>query len=564
MKHPAITFTLIAVAAIHTALPADAHDFESEGLFYNITSENTCEVARPADETSPYGGDIIIPSVVNNGGTSLTVTAIAPLAFANADELKSISVPATITKIGNDAFANSTRIKTLDIESLSAWCVTEFANAAANPMHIRQYSTSYECKLRINGVEATDISIPDDVEAISPHAFTGCRTYGRLILTDNLKEIGAEAFAWGGFKTLEIGKGLETIGKGAFMECAITDVCIENLSHWCRIKFLKDPNLLVPATSNPLYKPDAHSVYSPRNLLVDGQLLTDLVIPDDVTVVEGSFCGYAALKSVSIPDHVISLAPGICQSCENLVSATLGEGLTEIPDAAFSSAENLTELSIGSHVAIIGKSAFSMCYALPEVKFPANLRQIKDQAFVHCRSITGLDFPDGITLIDQGAFGFCSSLEYINLPESVEKIGFAAFYPNSVVRNVRSYSPAPPSLATVQPPFSADTYKSATLSVPAGAGNAYRDAPGWKNFANIEESLPAGMPNSATAIDSPAPAVCITGQTITFANLPDNASYNIHDLTGRLVASGSSKSVTLPVRGIFIIDIAGNIIKIAL
>ena len=563
MKRYILSLPAMAAACIFVAMPMSAHDFESGGLFFNITSESTCEVTHPADDATSYSGDITIPASVANGDATLAVTAIGQQAFANAQELKSISIPASVTRIGKDAFANDTRLKTLNIENLSAWCTTEFENMASNPMHIRQYSTSYDCALHINGTQVTDITIPDDVEAISPYAFVGCRPYGRLTFGNNLKTIGTAAFSWGGFKTLEIGTGLQTVGIGAFSECGLTDVCVSSLSHWCRIKFLKDPNVLVAATSNPINKPDAHPTYSPRNLIIDGERLTNLVIPDDVTEVDGTFCGYAALESVVVPDHVTSLTPGIFQGCENLVSASLGEGLSEIPAAAFSSDENLTQLHIGSNVATIGQQAFSMCYALPQVAFPKKLHTIKDQAFVHCRSITGLDFPEGLAVIEQGAFGFCSALEYINLPESVETIGFAAFYPNSVVRNVRSYSPNPPALASIQAPFSPDTYKLATLSVPEGAKTAYSAAPGWKNFTNIEENLPAAITEFETTAEETV-SVRIKGLTATFINLPDNATYRIHDLAGRHIISGCTATVTLPAPGIYIISVAGSTIKIAL
>ena len=97
-----ITKNLLATVALCTALSAEAYDFEAGGIYYNITSETdkTVEVT-----SGSYAGDIKIPSTVNNGGKTYTVTSIGDDAFYWCNILTSITIPDGVTSIGNNAFS---------------------------------------------------------------------------------------------------------------------------------------------------------------------------------------------------------------------------------------------------------------------------------------------------------------------------------------------------------------------------------------------------------------------------------------------------------------------------
>ena len=83
--------TKLLLATITTLLcsfTASAHDFEVDGIYYNITSETdlTVEVTYRGgyyDEYSnEYSGAITIPSVVTYNGKTYSVTEIEFAAFA--------------------------------------------------------------------------------------------------------------------------------------------------------------------------------------------------------------------------------------------------------------------------------------------------------------------------------------------------------------------------------------------------------------------------------------------------------------------------------------------------
>ena len=72
----------------------DFYDFEVEGIYYRITSEDDMTVAVTFRDFrgSGYSGSVIIPSEVTFEGENYQVTSINPGAF-DRSEITSISIP---------------------------------------------------------------------------------------------------------------------------------------------------------------------------------------------------------------------------------------------------------------------------------------------------------------------------------------------------------------------------------------------------------------------------------------------------------------------------------------
>ena len=101
----------IAIAMILTvSVSASAHDFEVDGIYYNITSssDKTCAVTFQGSSyweySNEYTGEIVIPESVTYGGTTYSVTSIGSSAFYNCSGLTSVTIPNSVTSIGNSAF----------------------------------------------------------------------------------------------------------------------------------------------------------------------------------------------------------------------------------------------------------------------------------------------------------------------------------------------------------------------------------------------------------------------------------------------------------------------------
>lgn len=88
---------------------------------------------------------------------------------------------------------------------------------------------------------------------------------------------------------------------------------------------------------------------------------------------------------MTIPDSVTNIGVGAFESCFNLVSVSLGNGITAISN-----------------------TAFHFCSALREISIPDSVKTIGGFAFYGCSGLTRAFIGKGVTNIDDFAFGFTS------------------------------------------------------------------------------------------------------------------------------------------------------------
>lgn len=117
-----------------------------------------------------------------------------------------------------------------------------------------------------------------------------------------------------------------------------------------------------------------------------------------------------------------------------------------------------------------------------------NLKVISDDAFANCTNLQDITLPQGLVVLGDthhggDAFNGCSNLESITFPATLQSIGdesSSLFKGCSALRNIIVSNPIPVALAETN--FDATTYINATLKVPVGSLEAYKNADGWKNF----------------------------------------------------------------------------------
>ena len=93
---------LVAVAAVLllSAATASAHDFEVNGIYYNINSDGTSVSVTDGG----YSGEVTIPASVTYSGKTYSVTSIGAWAFWVCSGLTSVEIPNSVTSIGEYAF----------------------------------------------------------------------------------------------------------------------------------------------------------------------------------------------------------------------------------------------------------------------------------------------------------------------------------------------------------------------------------------------------------------------------------------------------------------------------
>lgn len=254
-------------------------------------------------------------------------------AFYYCKSLTSITIPQSVTSIGSLAFFGCTELA--DVYYDGSWFSknnitigSENGNLTGATWHYTSIdyfldyshndktltSTITDCAPFASSVNIPSTVTKEDktyiVTSIGENAFQGCSNH---------------------LTSVTIPDSITTIRKYAFEDCTrLTKANITDLSAWCNIKFDTQ-------TSNPLF--------FAGNLYLNNELITNLVIPNDVTSISDfAFNRCIGLTSIIIPNSINSIGDYAFYGCTNLTTVTISDSVTNIGSSAFEHCDNLTDV----------------------------------------------------------------------------------------------------------------------------------------------------------------------------------------------------------------------------
>ena len=465
-----IKTTLLTIAALLCSISASAHDFEVDGIYYNITSETdlTVEVIFQGSSWSQdlheYTGKVVLPESLVYNGNIYSVTSIGNFAFMGCSNLKSVSIPNSVTSIGAAAFSGCSSLTSISIPNSvtiigphafdgTPWIAKQsdgviyvnnvlYGYKGEMPTNtsivVREGTVSLSGDAFFGCFNLTDITIPNSVTSIGSGAFNGCSNLTSITIPNSVTSIENYTFeGCSNLSSITIPNSVTSIGAGAFSGCSsLTSITIPNsvtsieamafnrcsslkavyitdLVAWCRINF--------NSGENPLHY--AHHLY------LNGKEIKDLIIPNSVTSIgDWAFYGCSGLTKITIPNSVTSIGD------DAFVGTSWEEeqpdGVIYVNDVLYKykgemPANTLIEVRKGT--VSISPGAFLGCYGLTSITIPNSVMSIGDDTFYKCFDLTSITIPNSVTSIGNSAFSYCSSLTSITIPNSVTSIGNFAF-----------------------------------------------------------------------------------------------------------------------------------------
>jgi len=172
-------------------------------------------------------------------------------------------------------------------------------------------------------------------------------------------------------------------------------------------------------------------------------IITRIVVEDGITSIpQKAFSEMPNVTSIYLSRTLEKIEPEAFYKCTALEAVTIPAQVTEIPEYAFYGCSNLRELRFASDSRIhtIGQYAFSGT-GITEFSSPPSLYEILSDAFSDCRLLQTVILKGGIEQVYYNAFRDCTRLKHIVLGESITN-GGRPFGGCSAIETIEVYSEA--------------------------------------------------------------------------------------------------------------------------
>ena len=357
-----------------------AYQFEKNGIYYDIVNGKAVVVSGGS---VMYSGDVVIPETVEYGGQHYVVDSIGEWAFNACSGLMSVKLPEKLRAIGSLAFTDCYGL--------------------------------------------TSISFPASLKVIGSGAFQNCDGLTSLSFPEGMTQIGDGAFQrCGRLETLFFPSTIKSIDWGVFCESHENEYGGECTCD--SIRRIEVKGIATWFNSNRFTERNHHVAAPYADLYVNGELLTEVVLPDTMTCIRPAlFYGCQKLRSVVFPNNLKVIDDCAFENCTGIENLEFPQGLDSIKSSAFYICRGLRKIAFPQGLRYIGMRAFWGCEELHSVSFPNKLENIDYGAFEGCKSLTSVAFPEGLTGIEDAAFYGCDKLDSLSFSASMKTINWTAF-----------------------------------------------------------------------------------------------------------------------------------------
>ena len=320
----------------------------------------------------------------------------------------------------------------------------------------------------------------------------------------------------------EIANGYKVIEVGfeAFINCKhLTSLVIPNtvtkITH-ASLSHTGLTSITIPSSVTELDYDILHSCDNLESIIVEeGNPIYDSRENCNAIIETATTTLITGCRTSMVPEGITKIGSAAFIQCRGLKTISLPNTVTSIDTQAFNSGD-LNYIELPNSLEYIGYGAFAGSQ-LTSIVLPASLKEIGYVAFCGISTLTSLVVDPNNTIFDSrdncnaiietatnklvegigvsiipssvtsiGSYAFCevNNLNTITIPSSITSIGEYAFYHvNLDTINSEIVSP----FEITQNVFLESVYNNATLNVPVGSAEAYRNTPAWSNFRNVME-----------------------------------------------------------------------------
>ena len=386
MKHNYLKHLFTVLLLLCTTV-ATAHDFEVDGIYYNILSPEdktvmvTFKGTSYSEYSNEYSGSVVIPETVTMSETVTTV-----------------------------------------LNTFDTWTSTNKNNSTTS-------QTSYTLNVEAGNILKFDCSVSSE------------SYYDWLIITLD----GTEIVKKSGTLSGSYEKTFDTAGSHTLVVTYTKDSSQSSGNDEGKIYNITLSG--VGSVNDVVYR--VTSIGERAFYGCTG--LTSIVIPNSVTSIgDYAFKGCTGLTSITIPNSVTSIGNDAFRGCSGLTSIVIPNSVTSIGDYVFAYCSGLTSIIVESGNmyydsrdncnAIIETSTNTLLAGCQKTIIPNDVTSIGTYAFYSCTGLKSIVIPNSVTSIGNEAFRGCSGLTSITIGNSVTSIEEYAFYSCSGLKTVINLS----------------------------------------------------------------------------------------------------------------------------